>query len=344
MTYSVQELAERVSGQVEGDPTRVVNGLAPVASAGPEQLTYVVGARYLRYLVDTRAAAVLVSRDLDVPANGKTFIRVDNPELAFSVLLDLFHPPRTPPEGVHESAILGRGVILGPGISVGPYAVIEGDARVGTGTLIGAHSYIGHGVTIGEGCRIDHGCSVLEGAVMGDRVRLHSGARISSDGFGYTKGPVGPVKIPQIGQCILESDVEVGANSTIDRGSLGDTVVGTGTKIDNLVQIGHNCRIGSHCYIAAQVGIAGSTVLGNGVRVAGQVGIANRLTIGDGATIGAASGLISHVPAGETWSGYPARPHREWLRAQSAIYKLPNLLRRFSALEGAPEGTDGEEA
>ncbi|MFV1979612.1 MAG: UDP-3-O-(3-hydroxymyristoyl)glucosamine N-acyltransferase [Rhodothermia bacterium] len=342
MTYSVQELAERVSGQVEGDPTRVVHGLAPVASAGPEQLTYVVGSRYLRYLADTRAAAVLVPRDLNVPPNGKTLIRVDSPELAFSTMLEIFHPRRVAADGVHATAVLGRGVTLGAGISIGPYAVIEDDAQIGTETMIGAHSYVGYGVTIGAHTQVDSDCSVLEGAVIGNRVRLHCGTRISSDGFGYTTGPEGPVKMQQIGRCVLEDDVEVGANSTIDRGSLGDTVVGAGTKIDNLVHIGHNCLIGKNCYIVAQVGLAGSTVLGDGVRLGGQVGVAGHLTIGHGAAIGAASGLMSHVPAGETWSGSPARRHRDWLRASSMFYKLPDLLRRLSALERAAEVTDGE--
>lgn len=344
MTFSVQELAERVSGRVEGDPNRAVHGVAPVASAGPEQLTYVVGSKYLRYLADCQAAAVLVPNDLDVPANGKTLIWVDSPELAFSRLLEVFHPPRLPPEGVHPSAVLGAGVKLGAGVSIGPYAVIERDATIGVGSIIGAHSHVGYGVQIGAGTRIDAGCSVLEGAVLGERVRLHCGARISSDGFGYTTGPDGPVKIQQIGLCILGDDVEVGANSTIDRGSLGDTIVGAGTKIDNLVHIGHNCRIGRNCFIVAQVGIAGSTVIGDGVRLGGQVGVAGHLTIGDGAAIAAGSGTMTNIPAGEIWSGRPARRHREWLRASSAFYKLPDLLRRLSVLERAAEDSDDEEA
>ncbi|MDH3298786.1 MAG: UDP-3-O-(3-hydroxymyristoyl)glucosamine N-acyltransferase [Gemmatimonadota bacterium] len=344
MTFSVQELAERVSGRVEGDPNRAVHGVAPVASAGPEQLTYIVGSKYLRYLADCEAAAVLVPTDLAVPANGKTLIRVESPELAFSTLLKVFHPPRIPPEGVHPSVVLGPGVELGTGVSIGPHVVIDGEAIIGAGSIIGAHTYVGYGVRIGDGTRIDPGCSVLEGAVLGKRVRLHCGARISSDGFGYTRGPDGPVKIEQIGLCILGDDVEVGANSTIDRGSLGDTVVGNGTKIDNLVHIGHNCSIGRNCYIVAQVGIAGSTVIGDGVRLGGQVGVAGHITIGDGAAIAAGSGTMTNIPAGEIWSGRPARRHRDWLRASSAFYKLPDLLRRVSALERAAEDIDDEEA
>ncbi len=344
MTFSVQELAERVSGRVEGDPSKVVKGLAPIASAGPEQLTYVVGPKYLRFLEGTHAAAILVPSDLEVSTSGKTLIRVDNPELAFAKLLEVLHPRRRLAEGVHASAVLGMNVSLGPRVAVGPYVVISDDACIGAGSAIGAHSYIGHGVTIGEDTQIDPGCSVLEGARLGDRVRLHCGSRISSDGFGYTNGPDGPVKLQQIGKCILEDDVEVGANSTIDRGSMGDTIVGSGTKIDNLVHIGHNCHIGRNCYIVAQVGIAGSSVLGDGVRLGGQVGVAGHLTIEDGAAIGAGSATMTNIPAGQIWSGRPARPHREWLRATSTFYKLPDLLRRLSTLEKAGEDIDGGEA
>lgn len=342
MEFSVQELADRVDGRVEGDPARLVEGLAPVTSAGPGQLTYVVGASYARYLSDSRASAVLVPTDLDVEANGATLIRVPSPELAFSRLLQLFHPLPVREPGVHPTAVLGRGVELGEGVSVGPYAVIEDGARIGPKGSVGAHVFIGREVTIGAELRADPGCSVYEGAVLGDRVRIRAGARISSDGFGYTAGPDGPVKIRQIGRCVLGNDVEVGCNSTIDRGSLGDTVIGDGTKIDNMAHVGHNCRIGSNCFIVAQVGIAGSTVIGDGARIGGQVGIAGHVEIGEGASIAAGSGVMSNIPDGETWSGRPARPHRAWLRASSVFYKLPEILRRLKSLERAAENSDGE--
>jgi UDP-3-O-[3-hydroxymyristoyl] glucosamine N-acyltransferase len=342
MAFSVQELAERIDGRIEGDPLRRVEGLAPVASAGPDDLTYVVGARYVRFLADSRAGVILVPPDLEVKPRTATLIRVPSPELAFSRLLEVFHPASLPAPGVHATAVIGRGVRLGEGTSVGPYAVIEDGATIGDGGTIGAHVYIGRGVTAGAGLRADPGCSVFEGAELGDRVRLHGGARISSDGFGYAVGPDGPVKIRQVGRCLLGDDVEVGCNSTIDRGSLGDTVVGKGTKIDNLAHIGHNCRIGRNCFVVAQVGIAGSTVVGDGTRLGGQVGIAGHLNIGAGASLGAQSGVMSNIPDGETWSGSPARPHREWLRASSAFYKLPEILRRLGALERAAEDSDGD--
>lgn len=342
MEFSVQELAERVDGRIEGDPARRVEGLAPVTSAGPGELTYVVGASYARHLPDSRASAILVPTDLDVEANGATLIRVASPELAFSRLLEIFHPPVEPPSGVHPTAILGSGVQLGANVSIGPYAVIEDGVSIGDDGRVGAHVFIGRDVRIGRGFRSDPGCTVYEGAILGDRVRIRAGARISSDGFGYTAGPDGPVKIRQIGRCILGDDVEVGCNSTIDRGSLGDTVIGDGTKIDNLAHVGHNCRLGRNCFVVAQVGIAGSTVIGDGARIGGQVGIAGHVEIGDGASIAAGSGVMSNIPEGETWSGRPARPHREWLRASSVFYKLPELLQRIRSLERAAENSDGE--
>ena len=342
MTFNVQELADRVSGQVEGDPSQVIRGVAPILSAGPDQLTYVVGARYLRHLENCGAGAVLVPNGLDVIANGTTLIRVERPELAFARLIDAFHPLREPGETVHPTAILGGEVTLSEGVHIGPYVVIEPGASIGARTSVGAHCYIGHGVTIGEDCRLDPGCSIMEGAELDDRVRIRCGARISSDGFGFTDGPTGAVKLQQIGRCVLGDDVEIGANTTVDRGALDVTLVGSGTKIDNQVQIGHNCRIGSHCYIAAQVGLAGSTVLGDGVRLGGKSGATGHLTIGDGAAMAATAIAISDIPPGESWSGIPAQPHWLWLRASSVFYKLPDVLRRLSALEGEAEDPDSD--
>ncbi|MFO7588259.1 MAG: UDP-3-O-(3-hydroxymyristoyl)glucosamine N-acyltransferase [Gemmatimonadota bacterium] len=336
-TFTVQELAERVSGRVEGDPDRRVAGVAPAAAAGPEHLTFVVNERYARHLEGRRPGAVLVPRELPIEANGGSLIRVENPELAFSQLVALFAPEPDPEPGVHPTAVLGRGVSLGADVTVGPLVTIGEGASIGPRTRIGANTVIGPGASIGAECRIGPACSVLSGAVLGDRVRLHTGARLSVDGFGYAAGPEGPVKIPQVGRCVIGDDVEIGANSTIDRGSLGDTIIGAGTKVDNLVHIGHNCRIGRNCFIVAQVGIAGSSDVEDGVRLAGQVGLAGHLTVGAGASVGAQSGVMTDIPAGETWSGYPARPHRSWLRSTSMFYRLSELVRRIEALERKAE-------
>ncbi len=333
MTFTVRELAERVAGRVEGDPDRRLAGIAPAGSAGPEHLTYVVNDKYARFLSRNQAGAALVPPDLEVPADGTTLIRVENPELAFSQLIALFVPDVAHQPGVHPSAIVGPEVSLGADVTIGPFVTIGAGARIGDRSVVGAGTSVDAGVIIGDDCFIGPSCTLLGGAVLGDRVRVHSGARLSVDGFGYAVGPHGPVKIPQIGRCVLGDDVEVGANTTIDRGSIGDTTIGSGTKIDNLVHIGHNCTIGRNCFIVAQVGIAGSSVVGDGARLAGQVGLAGHLTVGAGASVGAQSGVMTDIPAGETWSGYPARPHRMWLRSTSMFYKLPELVRRIGAFE-----------
>jgi len=333
MTFTARELAERVAGLVEGDPDRCLSGIAPAGDAGPEHLTYVVNERYARHLADNDAGAALVPSDLVVEANGTTLIRVDDPELAFSKLIVLFVPGEDRRPGVHPTVVMEPGVSLGSDVAVGPFVTIGADAVIGAGTEVGPGTVIGSGVIIGNNCIIGPSCTLLRGAVLRDRVRLHAGVRLAIDGFGYASGPDGPVKIPQVGRCVIGNDVEIGANSTVDRGSLGDTTVGAGTRIDNLVHIGHNCRIGSNCFIVAQVGIAGSSIVEDGVRLAGQVGLAGHLTVGAGAAVGAQSGVMTDIPAGEFWSGYPARPHRMWLRSTSVFYKLPELVKRIRVFE-----------
>jgi UDP-3-O-[3-hydroxymyristoyl] glucosamine N-acyltransferase len=339
MTFTARELAERVSGRIEGDPERRLVGIAPAGNAGPEHLTYVVNEKYARHLQHNDAGAALVPLDLELEANGTTLIRVDNPELAFSRLIALFLPTEGPTPGVHPTAVLGEGTVLGADVSISAHVTIGRDCRIGARCEIGPGVHIGSGVRIGDDCSIGASCTLLEGSVIRDRVRLHPGVRLSVDGFGYAAGPDGPVKIPQVGRCVIGNDVEIGANSTIDRGSLGDTSVGDGTKIDNLVHIGHNCRIGRNCFIVAQVGIAGSSIVEDGARLAGQVGLAGHLTVGAGASVGAQSGVMTDIPAGEIWSGYPARPHRMWLRATSYFYRLPDLARRIETL-GRSSGED----
>lgn len=342
-TFTVAELAEHVSGSVEGDPDRRLDGVAPVARAGPGDLTFAVSERYARQLGDSHPGAVLLPPDVDVGDHDLTVIRVPDAQLAFGRCLELFFPPEPPSPGVDPTARIGRSVRLGEGVRIGPYAVLGDEVSVGDGTSVGAFTVIGDGVVIGEGCRIAHHCSILSGGRLGARVELHPGVRVSTDGFGYAESPEGAVKIPQVGGCVLGDDVEVGANSTIDRGSLGDTVVGAGTKIDNLVHIGHNVEIGRHCMIVAQVGIAGSSELGDHVSLAGQAGIAGHLRIGDGARIAAQAGVIGDVPAGASYSGYPARPHRDAMRASAALFRLPDLVRRLRAVERAL-GLDDREA
>lgn len=341
-TYTVQELADLVEGEVDGDPGRRVKGVASVDRAGPDDVTFVVNERYAQRLGSRRVGACLVSPTTALEANGTAFIRVENPELAFTRLLDLFHPERIPEPGIHPTAIVGRGTLLGAGVWIGPYATIGPDCRIGDRTLIGAHTHIEDRVQIGADCRVGPNCTVLHETVVGDRVRLFTGVRLGVDGFGYTPGADGLTRIPQVGRCIIGDDVEIGANSTVDRGALGDTTIGRGTKIDNLVHVAHNVRIGEDCVIVAQVGIAGSSTVEDRAQLGGQVGIAGHLTVGAGSRIAAQAGVIGDVPAGSVYSGYPARPHREALRASAGAFRLPEVLRRLTRLETRLEGNVNE--
>lgn len=339
--YTVQQLAELVAGMVEGDASRRVEGVASVDRAGPTDLTFVVDERNAQRLGLRSVGACLVAPGMRLEANGTAFIRVESPELAFSKLLGVFHPEHRPPPGVHPTAIVGRGTRIGAGASIGPYVTIGEDSVIGNGTLVGPHTHIDDDVVIGDDCRIGPGCTILHDTIVGDRVRVYTGVRLGVDGFGYTPGADGLTRIPQVGRCLVHDDVEIGANSTVDRGALGDTVIGRGTKIDNLVHVGHNVMVGEDCIIVAQVGIAGSVDIGAGTHMGGQVGVAGHLTIGAGARIGGQAGVFGDVPAGQTYSGYPARPHRESLRASALTLRLPEMFRRLIRLERRLEG-EGE--
>ena len=327
-------IASAVSGRLVGDGATSVAAIAPLDRAGPAELSFLASPRYAPLFAASRAGVVLVAPELaDAPAEAVgARIIVDKPHEALLALLPRFYaPPRREP-GVHETARLGRGVTLGERVTVGPYAIIEEGAVVGDGSWIESHVAVGAGVVIGRDCRLHPGVVLYPGARLADRVQVHSGARIGSDGFGYVFREGAHQKIPHVGRAIVENDVEIGANATIDRGSIDDTVIGAGTKIDNLVHIAHNVRIGKLCLIMAQVGIAGSTHVGDGVILAGQVGVSGHVEIGKGARLGAQAGVFGDVPAGETWSGYPARPHRESLRSHAALFKLAGMLRGLEKL------------
>lgn len=331
--YTVGELAERVGGTVEGDPERRIVSVAPPERAGPSDLAFATSPRFLRRLARGRAGAALLPPDLELERDDVSVIRVAEPQRALAPILELLYPEPPAPVGVHPAARLGRGVELGEGVSIGAAAVLGAAVRLGAGSRIGPHCVLEDGVEVGRDCRVEAACSLLRGTRVGDRVRLGPGVRLGTEGFGYAGEGSGRVKVPQIGGCVIEDDVEIGANTTVDRGTLGDTVVGRGTKIDNLVHIGHNVRVGRNCVIVAQVGIGGSAAVGDDVVLAGQAGVADHVTIGDGARIAARAGVIGNVPAGATWSGFPARPHGEAMRASAALLRLPGALRRLQALE-----------
>jgi len=331
------DVARLVGGTLAGDGAVTVTGVAPLDRAGESDVSFLAAARYAPLLERSRAAVVLVSPDLaDAAAAAAVRARVvvDRPHEALLAVLPALYapPPRTP--GVHHTAVIGTGARLGSDVTVGPYAVIGDGASLGDRAWVDAHCVVGAGVSVGEDARLYPGVTLYAGAVVGRRVILHSGVRVASDGFGYVYRDGAHQKLPHVGRCVVEDDVEVGANTTLDRGSIDDTVIGAGTKIDNLVHVAHNVRVGRLCLIMAQVGIAGSVRVEDGCVLAGQVGIAGHHTIGKGARLAAQAGVFGDIPPGETWSGYPARPHRVALRAQAALFKLPSLIRGIERLLG----------
>ncbi len=327
-------MGELTGGRVVGSRSLVLEGVAPIDEATVTDLAFLAARRYLRFVPDTRAGAFLTGPDLeseiaaDVPR-----VVVDEPYAALRTLLAYFHPEPEWDSSVHPTAVIGKGVELGVGILIGPYAVIEDDASIGDGARIGPHCVVGRGSSIGPGTRLHPHVVTYPGTVIGRGVEVHAGARLGADGFGYTLLDGEHAKIPQVGRCVIEDGVEVGANSTIDRGSLGDTRIGEGVKIDNLVHVGHNVRIGARSLLAALVGIAGSTRLGRGVWMGGQSGAINQVELGDGARVVVQSGVTRNVDAGETVSGWPARPHREQLRRDAAAGRIRRLMARLRRAE-----------
>lgn len=332
---TARQVAELVGGVVQGDAEAPVHGVAPIDRAIPGQLTFLASARYAPLLASCGASVALVAPELaDTPTGVPARVVVAKPQEAMLRLLPLlFRAPSRRP-GVDATARLGRGVSLGAEVTIGPYVVIGDGARIGDRVQLDAHVVVGDGVEIGDDSHLFPHVTAYPGTVLGRRVVAHAGVRLGNDGFGFVFANGSHQKIPHVGRCIVEDDVEIGANTTIDRGSIDDTVIGAGTKIDNLVMIAHNVRIGRLCLIVAQVGISGSTRLGDGCVIGGQAGIAGHHLIGDRARVGAQAGVFGDVPAGETWSGYPARPHREALRAQAALFKLAGMMRRLEKLLG----------
>jgi UDP-3-O-[3-hydroxymyristoyl] glucosamine N-acyltransferase len=332
-TLTAADIAAASGGELRGDPSVRVVSVAPLHRAGADDLTFLATARYAPLLADRSPGVLLVTPELaGTPGSPRSVVVVDKPMEALLGLLPRLYQPRGRTAGIHQAVALGRGVTLGRNVAIGPYAVLGDGVSVGDNTVIDAHVVIGAGVTVGSDCHLYPNVTLYSGSSLGSRVVAHAGVRIGGDGYGYVFAKGAHQKIPHVGRCIIHDDVEIGANTTIDRGSIDDTTVGSGTKIDNLVQIGHNCTIGKLCLIMAQVGMAGSTRIGDGVVIAGQAGTRGHMEIGDRAQIAGQSGVFGDVPAGETWSGYPARPHRESLRATAALFKLAGMIKRLERL------------
>ena len=326
------ELAAELDGVVVGDPGLLIRGVAGIREALPGDITFLANARYDAYLEETRASAVICSRELrhtPVP-----LIQVDNPYLAFQQVVRVFRPdPSHQAPGVHATAVIAEGVTLGEGVSVGAWCVIETGAAIGERTVIMAHGYVGAHAQIGADTLVYPRVTLREECLVGSRCILHSGVVIGSDGFGFAFDKGRYHKVPQVGNVIVGDDVEIGANTTIDRATTDSTRIGDGTKIDNLVQIGHNVSIGRHCIVVAQVGISGSTRLDDYVTIGGQAGLAGHIHIAERAILAARSGVIRSVGQGEVVAGFPAMPHGLWKRAYALLQKLPQLFQRTKALE-----------
>jgi UDP-3-O-[3-hydroxymyristoyl] glucosamine N-acyltransferase len=338
---TLAELARRLGATLEGGSGDLeISDVAAIEEAPPGTLTFVADRRHHAHLATTRAAAVLLAPN--APAAPLPVLRVPHPYLAFVDAMELFHPSRRPPAGVHPTAVIALSAVLGAGASVGPHVVVGEGVRIGRDAVLHPRVTIYPEARIGDEFTAHAGVVVREEVVIGDRVTVHAGAVVGSDGFGFVPRAEGHRKIPQVGTVVVEDDVEIGANATVDRATLGATVIGRGTKIDNLVMIGHNCRTGPGCLLAAQVGLAGGTRLGAGVMLGGQVGASGHLSIGDGAQVAAQSGIHGDVPAGAVYGGYPAVQIRGWRRVTSSLPRLPALLRRVRRVERAL-GLEAEE-
>jgi UDP-3-O-[3-hydroxymyristoyl] glucosamine N-acyltransferase len=331
---TVSELAALVGGEVfSGSGDAVIEGPAALESAGPGEISFFAHPRYATDLRTTRAAAVLVPRDFagETPA---ACIRVDDPSAAFTrITREFLREPAPPPAGVHPSAVVHSGAQIAPDASIGEQAVVMPGAVIGPRSVVMAAGYIGTGARIGAACLLHPHAVVGHGCLLGDRVILHSGAVVGSDGFGYDTQDGRHTKIAQSGIVVVEDDVEIGANTTIDRARFGRTVIGEGTKIDNLVMIAHNVVIGKHCIVCAQVGIAGSARIGNHVILAGQAGLVGHIRIGDGAIVGAQTGVSNDIEPGARVVGSPPRPIGDWKRSIIRVDKLAELYDRVKKLE-----------
>ncbi|MGA8532698.1 MAG: UDP-3-O-(3-hydroxymyristoyl)glucosamine N-acyltransferase [Candidatus Tumulicola sp.] len=337
MLGTLQELADRVGGTVVGNGRLEIGRIAAVEEAGADALTFATDERYFSAALNSKAAAVLVDAAIPRGSAAKPLLVVENARHALARLLKALRPERPRGPFVHASAAIEPDADLAPDVYVAAHAYVGRRASIGSGSVIGCGAYVGDDARIGQSSWLHQHASLMERCRIGDRVVLHAGCVIGSEGFGWAFIDGRLERIPQVGDVVLDDDVEIGSNTCVDRAQTGSTHIGCGTKIDNLVQIGHNCRIGKHCALASLTGLAGSTVIGDYVKVAGQVGTRGHMTIGSGSTVAGQSGVWGDVPEGVTVSGNPAREHREELRREVMIRKLPKLVARVDALERALE-------
>lgn len=331
MPYTAAEIAKHLDGEVIGDAALVLKGFAPADRAQPGDLTFAENENYFARAEQSAASAVII--DGPYASSRKVLIRVPSARIAFAKVLPLFFPEPVLPAAIHPTAIVPASAQVHPTAHIGAYCVLGEKVRIGARTVLHGGNHVGAGCVVGDDGVLFPNVTLYAGTEIGHRVRIHAGTVIGSDGFGYVLDAGVHRKVPQIGNVVIRDDVEIGANVTVDRGALGPTIIGRGTKIDNLVQIAHNVVIGENCLVVSQVGIAGSTRVGNYVILAGQVGIAGHLKIGNRVSVAAQSGVMNNIPDGEKWLGAPAQPDRQTKRQMIAIQRLPDLLRRVHELE-----------
>ena len=332
MKKTLKEIARIVDGEIVGDPDVVLTGVSGLREAKSGDLAFVANPRYFSLIDETEASALLVP--LDIKKASKPIIRTKDPSLAFAKVVAKVCPVVVPhPKGIHKTAVVAKSAKIGRGVALGPYVVVEDGAQIGDRTIIYGGCFVGSDTKIGRDCIFWPHVSIRERVIIGNRVLVQSGTVIGSEGFGYTNVDGTYQLIPQIGTVVIEDDVEIGANVTIDRARFDKTLIGKGTKIDNLVQIAHNVVIGQHCVIVAQAGISGSTHIGNNVTIAGQAGLVGHITIGDGAICAAQAGVTKSVPPKTIVSGYPARLHEEAKKINAYVQRLPELTQTVKALK-----------
>jgi UDP-3-O-[3-hydroxymyristoyl] glucosamine N-acyltransferase len=329
---TLSEIAEIVGGEVVGDKNLVITGLSGIQQAQDGDLTFITNLKYIALSKTTKASAIVTPRDIQIL--GKNLIRADNPSLAFARIASaMTDEDACHPKGIHRSAVIAEDACIGENVAVGPCAIIESKADIGDHTVIYGGCYIGHHSRLGKGCLVYPNVTIRERITVGNRVIIHSGAVVGSDGFGFVQVDGRHEKIPQIGTVVIEDDVEIGANVTIDRARFDKTIIGEGTKIDNLVQIAHNVIVGKHCIIISQAGISGSTKIGDGAILAGQAGIHGHLTVGAGAMIASKTGVTKSIPAYTKVSGFPAQPYMKEQRFQVALRQVPASLKTIQELK-----------
>lgn len=331
MPFTASELAKKLNGEVVGDGSVVLTGFAPANNAKSGDLTFAENEAFFAKVEQSAASAVLV--DGNFTSKNKVLIRVANARIAFATVLPLFFPEPQFPAGIHPSAVVAASAKIDPTVHIGPFCVVGENVKIAARVVLQGQNNVGDNTVVGEDSRLFPNVTIYPQTQIGARVRLHAGCVIGSDGFGYVFDSGSHRKVPQIGNVIIHDDVEIGANTTVDRGALGPTVIGKGSKIDNLVQIGHNVVMGEHCLLISQVGVAGSTKLGNYVILAGQVGLAGHTKVGNNVVVAGQSGVMHDIPDGERWMGAPAQPERQAKRQLISIQQLPELIRRVKELE-----------